>query len=69
MPKPVTCCVCLVRWDPADPGVSYRSIDNRWWCTNYRACKDRKQHAEDVAAMYRALDAVWDQLERDGWRL
>lgn len=42
-PRPVTCCVCGVLWNPADNGVAYRSLDNRWWCVNFVACKQRHE--------------------------
>jgi len=67
----VTCCICGVLWNPADRGVSYRSIDHKWWCTSYTACQARVEHARrtDVARMFAALDQVWDQLEKDGWKI
>lgn len=65
----VACCCCGVLWQASDRGVSYRSIDHRWWCTDFLACKARREHARltVVAAMYRALDAAWESLAKDGW--
>jgi hypothetical protein len=69
----VNCAVCGVLWDVACPGVLYRSIDHSWWCASFTACNARaehsRQHAEEIARMFAALDQVWDQLEKDGWRI
>ena len=42
MERIVQCCQCRVTWFPANPGVLYRSADNRWWCANWVACKARQ---------------------------
>lgn len=78
-PRTVTvfCCVCGVAWHPGEPGVHYRSEDNRWWCADETSCWSsarRRENAEtqaaaEIAAMYRALQAVWDDLELNGWRI
>jgi hypothetical protein len=77
----VACCICGALHDPRDPAVSYRSLDKKWWCADETACTERRALAEvaghagittpagDLAAMYRALDAVWADLEANGWRL
>jgi DNA-binding GntR family transcriptional regulator len=68
----VNCCV---------PRVLYRSLDHRWWCQDEIECMTRAGHieehqriidqarADDLAAMYRALDRVWADLEQQGWRI
>ena len=79
MPE-VTCCVCGARWQAADPGVKYRSLDRRWWCTDDTACLEWASRAAilaanpvrtdpgDLAKMYRALDESWSRLwDRMGW--
>jgi hypothetical protein len=69
----VACIICGVLWDAADPGVSYRSIDHSWWCANFRCCNTRVEHSRqrslEIAKMFAALDSVWDQLEKDGWKI
>lgn len=65
----VHCAVCDQPWRAHDPGVAYRSIDGKWQCQDHFACKRRaRARNAEVAAMYRALDKVWDQLAKDGWR-
>jgi hypothetical protein len=63
-----------VQWHPANPGVMYRSLDKKWWCADEKLCLARVAAApatdpQDIAAMYRALDQVWADLEANGWRL
>jgi hypothetical protein len=75
----VTCCICGQPWLATSPNVEYRALDGRWWCADESACTARRARAEaiatpyagagEVAAMYRALDSVWDRLELEGWRL
>jgi hypothetical protein len=77
----VTCCICGQLWNPADPRVDYRSIDRRWWCADETDCTDRRARMArleahgtstppgTLAAMYRALDQVWAELEQQGWRV
>ena len=73
----VFCCVCGEPHNPRRPDVSYRSGDGRWWCTDELACWGRardadaimQQHLANVAAMYRALENVWADLEASGWKL
>lgn len=68
----VYCCVCASRWDTRDPRVLYRSADRRWWCRDEEPCTQRARAsmtAEEEAAMQRALDDVWAELEARGWKL
>jgi hypothetical protein len=75
----VTCCICGHLWLATSSNVEYRALDGRWWCADEAACTARRARAEaaaitdtgteEIAAMYRALDRVWDDLERTGWRL
>jgi len=68
----VQCCVCGQFYSPLDRAVQYRSLDLRWMCSAERDCHNRaiaRTTARDRAAMYRALNDVFDQLERDGWRI
>lgn len=69
----VTCCVCGQIHDPLHLSVLYRSADGKWWCTDEKACHRRAGaaplSAADKAAMYRALESVWAELEANGWRL
>ena len=73
----VFCCVCGLPWNARDPRVCYRSGDRRWWCTDEVACWLRardgeaafRQHLADVAAMYRALECVWADLEANEWKI
>lgn len=68
--RPMVHCVsCDQPWHPMDPAVHYRSLDHGWWCRDEFACKRRTlARRVEVAAMYRALDQVWDKLAQDGWR-
>ena len=76
----VVCCICGQLWDARDPGITYRSIDRRWWCADDQACLEWASRAAILAAspvrtdpatlakMYRALDASWAALwARMGW--
>jgi hypothetical protein len=74
----VRCCVCGTIHRPgAIPATAlYRSADQRWWCANEIDCWARARaaewadaHAAQLAAMYRALESVWDSLEKQGWRM
>jgi DNA-binding GntR family transcriptional regulator len=77
----VNCCVCGQLWNSGDPRVLYRSLDHKWWCQDETECMSRAGHieehqriidqarADDLAAMYRALDRVWADLEAQGWRI
>lgn len=68
----VQCCVCGQMRNPLDRGVHYRSLDLRWMCADERACHDRaiaRTTELDRRRMYRALADVWEQLERQGWRI
>jgi hypothetical protein len=74
----VTCCICGQLWNPADTRVDYRSLDRRWWCADETDCTARRARIEaqaiatpaaDLAAMYRALDQVWAELEQQGWKV
>lgn len=66
-PPVVYCCVCGERHSSASTGVMYRSEDAQWWCRNELACRERQ--AAVIAAMQRALDDVWAELEAGGWKL
>ena len=46
----VSCCECHVLWPADHRGVLYRSADNRWWCANWRACRDRLRLLYDRGA-------------------
>lgn len=63
----VRCCICGAAWPASSPDVEYRSLDRQWWCADETDCTSRA--ARIKAAMLAALDRVWDQLERDGWRI
>jgi hypothetical protein len=74
----VQCCVCGTRHRAGSiPATAlYRSEDRRWWCTDELDCWARARaaewadaHAEQMAAMYRALESVWADLEQNGWRI
>lgn len=61
----VTCTICGKIWPAADPGVSYRSLDRLWWCTDETPCTAlaARTQAEDLAGM----DAALSELREDGW--
>ena len=63
----VHCCICGATWPAHSPGVEYRSLDHQWWCADETDCTNRAARVK--AQMLAALDAAWDQLERDGWRI
>ena len=75
----VFCCVCgqAHRAGDAPATVLYRSEDSRWWCADETACwlrariaeQDEQQRLADIAAMYKALQSTWADLEQDGWFL
>ena len=75
LPPVVFCCICGEPWEATDPGVQYRSLDRRWWCTDETSCTSRRARGEAVmtaeqeTAMLRALDEVWAELEARGWKL
>jgi hypothetical protein len=73
----VSCCICGKKHDPFSPAVEYRSLDAKWWCADETACTDRAARREltlaaaqswELAAMYRALDRAWADLEANGWK-
>lgn len=66
MPRFVACCVCGVLWDPANSGVDYRSVDNRWWCRNYRACKVRAE-LNETRRVLAAMEQALAEMENEGW--
>jgi hypothetical protein len=75
-PRRVTCCVCGQPWDPASPGVEYRSLDGRWWCKDERPCttwavERTPDHAlaELKARWSEVIDAAIADLEENGWQL
>ena len=63
----ITCCICGHVWPASSPGAEYRSLDKQWWCADETDCTARA--ARQKAEMLAALDAAWDQLERQGWRI
>lgn len=68
----VQCCVCGLLHNPLDRAIRYRSLDLRWMCADERACHDRViARTDDLTRrrMLRALDAAWERLEKDGWRV
>jgi hypothetical protein len=83
--SPVVCCVvCGTMYEACDRAVSYRSLDRDWWCADQDACTARardqaiaaelaemaaRRDPAEMAAMYRALESVWRQLELNGWRI
>ena len=46
----VTCCVCRKTWSAESPGISYRSLDGRWWCTSATSCTRRYARAKSRQA-------------------
>jgi anthranilate phosphoribosyltransferase len=83
--SPVVCCVvCGAMYEACDPAAEYRSLDKEWWCADTDACTARardqqiaaelaamaaRRDPEEMAAMLRALESVWRQLEINGWRI
>ena len=76
------CCICGRVWDAMDPGVQYRSLDLKWWCTDETSCTStaaaneaatghRTTSPETLAAMWAALDAAdvtYQKMLDEGWR-
>jgi hypothetical protein len=71
-------------YEAADKAVSYRSLDRDWWCADQDECTARarelaiaaelagmaaRRDPAEIAAMYRALEDAWNQLEANGWRI
>ena len=78
----VQCAVCGQLHNPMDPAVHYRSLKPdgqpdapggmKWQCADERACHGRaiaRTTDLDRRRMFRALDAAWAALEKNGWRI
>ena len=52
----VFCCICGAAHDARSPGVLYRSMDRRWWCTDDGSCLDRAS-----ALLVRQAEAARDR--------
>lgn len=42
----LSCCVCHKTWAATSPGISYRSLDGRWWCASAADCGRRLARAK-----------------------
>ena len=58
----VVCLVCGYRWLATDPGVLYRSADQRWWCADEIACAERVTMRAGLA---KAWTGLWKAM---GWQ-
>jgi len=63
----VKCTICQEPHDPRSQSVCYRSLDHAWECADEYACLVRRTRL--IWVMQAALDRVWADLERQGWRL